>query len=336
MADPIIKDTINRFGGDGVTTSYNFVFTGGYIETTHVRARALDAVTLEVLRAVPFELVGPYQVELEDPVPEEELLEIYRLTPRAPLVNFGAGTPLSEANLDLIAKQALFVAAEIQDAAGQDAAALDALLAAAQAAQQAAEDSALAAANVETNFGELESAVNGALIAMGDRLDTVEGLQVDLSESVDSRINGIQDSVDGQISDLSESLHGEVADLQDDVTEVVNASWRTAFAFYAPDRPDNNTTVFSLPVSRKLLLPEDLAGSRITFTGNPNADVTFTLYHNGVEIGSIEIAATSGTVTMVADETEFEDGDLISMVCTHAASSGAAQIGFNIVTRIVT
>lgn len=107
-------ESLNSYVADGVTTVWNFSFAGGYIDAAHIKAFAIDTegeVTPQVLV-----VSGPSQVTIDPPVPVNNELTILRQTPtNAPMVDFLDKTNLTEADLDLTAKQAVFAAAEAKD-----------------------------------------------------------------------------------------------------------------------------------------------------------------------------------------------------------------------------
>ena len=109
--------SLAEFPGDGVTTEWDFNFAGGYINRAHIKAWTQDpqgVVTAHVIE--PGDFITDFRVTISPPVPAGHLLRIYRETPREePLVNFTGGSNFTEANLDLLAKQAIFCAAEAFD-----------------------------------------------------------------------------------------------------------------------------------------------------------------------------------------------------------------------------
>src|SRR5690606_16905529 len=61
-------------------------------------------------------LSGPNTIQLTSPVPVGDYLVVYRDTPKKmPLVDFVTGAVMNEENLDMIAQQAIFNAAEMVD-----------------------------------------------------------------------------------------------------------------------------------------------------------------------------------------------------------------------------
>ena len=104
----------NRFAGDGATTSYEFNFVGKYIARSHVKVYQEDNVT-KVRTPVAITdsnfLNGTTLTGLPA-TPVGSTLVIYRDTPKAPLVDFVNGSRFTEHNLDVVARQGLFVATE--------------------------------------------------------------------------------------------------------------------------------------------------------------------------------------------------------------------------------
>ena len=137
----------------GTTGLYEFSFAGGYLEQAHVK---LDFVT-EVGARVNYPLTPDMFVSeftLQIPfgdVPEGTAsVRIYRDTPRSePLINFTNGARITERNLDRLAQQTIFVAAEAFDA-GAFAVAED-LIGQALTAIQDAQDALAAAGGIEAS-----------------------------------------------------------------------------------------------------------------------------------------------------------------------------------------
>lgn len=142
--------TINEFPV-GLTGLYEFQFAGGYLEESHVK---LDFVSAVGARTNYPLLAGMFVTEFTLQVPALDIpagavsVRIYRETPRdAPLLNFANGARLNERNLDRLAAQTIFVAAEAFDA-GAFAVAED-LIGQALTAIQQANDALAAAAGIE-------------------------------------------------------------------------------------------------------------------------------------------------------------------------------------------
>ncbi len=160
----------NRFPGDGTTTSYEFNFVGKYITRAHVKAYQEDNVTKARTPVVLTDANFLNDTTLYGipATPLGSTFVVYRDTPKEPLVDFTNGARFTEHNLDLVARQGVFIAQEAVDATGADEHML--LVAAVEAAQQvlamaqaAADDAALSADSAETHRVGAELAAAAAL-----------------------------------------------------------------------------------------------------------------------------------------------------------------------------
>lgn len=121
MASTLVRQLYSRsvWLADGATTVWNFQFTGGYIDKTHIRAFVRETGTGEY-EAVPFSvetaLIGPFQLSITPAIPAGTEFTILRDTPKdLPIVDFQDGGRITETSLDTNAKQAVFIAAEAVD-----------------------------------------------------------------------------------------------------------------------------------------------------------------------------------------------------------------------------
>lgn len=108
----------NRFAGDGTTTQYEINFVGMYIDRSHVKAYRVDDAT-QVRTPVtidPGQWLNATTIAGFAPTPVGQTLVIYRDTPKPPLPDFVNGSRFTEYNLDITARQGLFVATEVLDA----------------------------------------------------------------------------------------------------------------------------------------------------------------------------------------------------------------------------
>lgn len=106
---------MQEFAGDGVRTSFELNFAGGYIDPANVRAYTYVAATGEQT-PVTVVLTGPNTISVVPAVPVGSFLVVYRDTDKSqPLVDFVDGAVISEANLDMVARQAIFATAEMVD-----------------------------------------------------------------------------------------------------------------------------------------------------------------------------------------------------------------------------
>lgn len=108
----------NRIPGDGVSTTHEFNFVGGYIARRHVKAYIEDGTT-KVRTDVPIDdsnFLNDYTLSGLPVTPVGSTLVIYRATDLSPLVDFTNGAEFTEVAMDLVARQGLFVAVELADA----------------------------------------------------------------------------------------------------------------------------------------------------------------------------------------------------------------------------
>lgn len=169
----ITYQSIVEFPGDGITVNWDFNFAGGYISRAHVRAwvQAPDG-TITDFPITDSNFVTDFRLNVAPAVPVGSVLRIYRETPRdLPLVDFEGGSNFTPANLDLLAKQAIFCAAEAFDTGayitavdllGQASAALEAAETLLTTVQSAEATTAAAAAQASTNSAAAVAAAASA------------------------------------------------------------------------------------------------------------------------------------------------------------------------------
>jgi hypothetical protein len=111
-----IKLATQQYPGDGSTVTWDFNFAGGYISQTHVKVRVTSSDGTDSYPE--FSWTGPSTIQVTPAVPTGAVLTIYRDTPKdKPIADFNDGAVVSEVNLDVNARQAVFVAAEARDIA---------------------------------------------------------------------------------------------------------------------------------------------------------------------------------------------------------------------------
>lgn len=114
MLNPDEKFSVNKFPGNGSTVTWNLNFAGGYIRREHVKAYRQTAAGVQT--EVTLVWTGPNTVTVTPAVPTGSTLFVYRDTPKGePMTNFSNGSIINEANLDLLAMQSVFIAAEMVD-----------------------------------------------------------------------------------------------------------------------------------------------------------------------------------------------------------------------------
>lgn len=174
----------NHWLADGIDTVWNFQFSGGYIDPSHVKAykKSPAGVRTELTVVPSTDLIGPYQLRIFPAVDAGYTLVIYRATPKdLPIVDFTDGGGVTEESLDIVAKQAVFVAAESADFLGvttsEDLAAL-ALSAGSSAGAASASASTAAAAAAAAVAAAVDAAASAASAADSETtaLETINSL----------------------------------------------------------------------------------------------------------------------------------------------------------------
>lgn len=161
---------------NGTTTIWDFAFSGGYLDPSHVKAYTENALGVRTALVInpATDLIGQFQLRIQPALAAGLELVIYRDTPKnLPLVDFTDESGFSEIALDTNAKQGVFIAAEAidtvnaLDVAAAIAAAERAGVAAvsAQASQLSAASSENAAANSAAAAANSASASQSARLA---------------------------------------------------------------------------------------------------------------------------------------------------------------------------
>lgn len=232
MADPVYL-SITELPGTGAAapTVVDFNFAGGYINRTHIKAYILDTTTF-ARTDVPVlaeHFVTDWRLQLPVSVPVGSVLRVYRDTPKdAPLVDFTNGARINEGNLDLVAQQATFVAAEAADqlaAFGGTAEALEAAAAAAASAAAATAAVATATAAVATAAASAETAAEEAVTAAdfagaaaesaAEAASAVGGLSAALSAPTGAAMVGFIQSGTGAVARTGQDKGREVVSVKD-------------------------------------------------------------------------------------------------------------------------
>ncbi|KDD18644.1 phage tail fiber protein [Bordetella bronchiseptica] len=164
--------SMQEFAGDGVRTSFEFNFAGGYIDPANVLAYVYVQESGVETPVTPVVLTGPNTIEVTPAVPQGSFLVVYRDTQKnEPLVDFAAGAVMSEENLDMVAKQAVFAAAEMVDRFALTEQAVTDLSGEARAATEVANQALQAAGSAQE---QASAAVGTANQALEDVADTKE------------------------------------------------------------------------------------------------------------------------------------------------------------------
>lgn len=95
---------------------------------------------------------------------------------------------------------------------------------------------------------------------------------------------------------------------------------------FFPGTPANAQVMLLLQFTRGVIYPANFAGSTALCGINPTASVTFTIYKNGVSIGTL-ILSTAGTATFTASAVSFNATDTMKIVGPATADLTLANIG---------
>lgn len=172
--------SINRFTGDGTTTQWEFNFSGGYIDQSHVKVLVTDTLGNETVPAYTW--VGPNTISIVPAVASGSTLEVYRDTPKnLPLVGYTDGAIVSEKNLDTTAEQSVFVAAEVFDRFSDTS---DLVVSAATAAVAAAEGAEALAASSELAATSSQDAALSAQASATSAQASLTSIEADLDALV--------------------------------------------------------------------------------------------------------------------------------------------------------
>lgn len=176
--------SIVAYTGDGVTTRWAINFDGGYIDPSHVRTKIGASDTAAVFD-------GPGTVVVTPAVASGTTFKIQRATPSSTsLADFADGAGITEQNLDILARQAIMVAAEAYDrtveyttavSGGDFSAAVSAAAAEAAATAAAAAIVAVSGTIASTVASQIAAAVTGYLTA--GSVATLTGKTVNLADN---------------------------------------------------------------------------------------------------------------------------------------------------------
>lgn len=170
-----MPNVLNEFTGDGVTQTFNFSMTGGYLSRDYVYffTRPND----DLLNYTPYNdddvtWLTDFSVRTANPIPVGTTLVILRSTTLDPLVDFQNTSRITEKNLDTATWQSIHIAAETSDTVGRiQVVASDAMKKAGEAARlatDAAQSSSMSEAAARAAQLAAQSAQAAALEAQED------------------------------------------------------------------------------------------------------------------------------------------------------------------------
>lgn len=194
-----MPNVLNEYAGDGVTQTFNFSMTDGYLSRDYVvfQTRPNDSILgYEDYDRSRITWLTDFSVRTAEPIPVGTTFVITRATPAAALVDFQNTSRITERNLDTATRQSLHRTVETADYVARGVVGITEL---AEVAVAAAEDSAhaaeLAASLVLSAEQAAASAANSASVA--------EGLAEAATNTADAALQLIGDAVNGSVSSFN-------------------------------------------------------------------------------------------------------------------------------------
>lgn len=155
-----------HYNTDGSTVLWDFSFAGGYLDKSHVHAYYADNSAGDNRVDIPVTstmFVNSTRLRISPALPTGKYLVIYRSTPVSlPLVDWTNTTAIKRSDLDTMAKQPIFCAAEVADAGFVSVPTAIDILLGADAAATAAAASASGAAASATAASNAQTAAAGS------------------------------------------------------------------------------------------------------------------------------------------------------------------------------
>lgn len=173
-----MPNVLNEFAGDGVTTTFNFSMTGGYLSRDYVYF--FTRPNGDILNYTPYDdddvtWITDFSVQVAAPIPVGTTFVILRSTTLEPLVDFQNTSRITEKNLDTATWQSIHIAAENSDTVGRiQVVATDAKVESAlalQLAQEAADNAAASASSAAAAQAAAAAAQAASQIAQQEALD---------------------------------------------------------------------------------------------------------------------------------------------------------------------
>ncbi|WP_397473751.1 phage tail fiber protein [Pusillimonas sp.] len=232
------RNSMQYLLSSGTQLSYEFNFAGGYIDPSHVKAYIYHSASGLTTDINPVVLSGPNTIQLSSPVPEGDYLVVYRDTPKAiPLVDFVTGAVMNEENLDKIAQQAVFNAAEMVDRFSETKASSDDAIQRSYNALLTAENAVEIANTATATAGSAVSTANSAVSIAQEAVSTAEdavdiaegavstaGSAVEIANTATSTANGAVEIANDALDVASgiDSKAQSALDNSEDALEVAN------------------------------------------------------------------------------------------------------------------
>ncbi len=142
---------------------------------------------------------------------------------------------------------------------------------------------------------------------------------------------------EGIYRQILKDIHGnEVWDRPTRFTDNSEADVETLYDLpvYIQDFPEVSEEFPRFAVPRALRLPAGLTNSVAKIQNNPAATMTFTLYKNGVSIGTIAFSTAGVPTITFAIAVDFVSGDIFSMIAPAVQDASGSDISMTFVFTV--
>ena len=200
-----MPNVLNEFAGDGVTRTFNFSMTGGYLSRDFVvfLTRPADALLDYTPYTGTVVWVSDFTVEISDPIPVGTVFVITRRTPAGALIDFQNTSRITEQNLDTAFGQGLHRTVELDDLTERRMVAQADLTVAAVAAAEGAERAAMDSADFASAAQALAAAAERAAAdAQGSAQASAEAA-IAAEEVADEALALIQQAIKGNVDSFN-------------------------------------------------------------------------------------------------------------------------------------
>ena len=204
-----MPNVLNEFEGDGVTRTFNFSMTGGYLSRDYVFFYTRP--NEDLLAYTPYDdddvtWISDYTVRTAAPIPVGTTFVILRSTTLEPLVDFQNTSRITEKNLDTATWQSIHIAAETSDVVSRIR----------EVATDAKLESAEALLSAQTAASDAQTASNAAVAAV--------------QSAVAAQASALQAGVDAGAAALSAQAATDAATAAEDTANAAALQAATAIA----------------------------------------------------------------------------------------------------------
>lgn len=342
ITTPGYRYATQKYLGDGVTRDFEFNFSGGYLDRSHVLVFIMDNLNRVPVQVDPGLLVfiGPNQIRIPEAQPNTKTIIIRRETPKeGPLLDFTDGAILNEKNLNTTTEQAVFGAAEMVDYVadlidlinGINDDAIDALNFALQAlaiAQQALAIAQAADAKSDEALALAQTAAAQAAAALAAANAAQAAAEAAAADAEAAALSAA--AAQAAAEDAAAAAQAAL----DAVAAILAAAKKMEVALYVYGRMRfSNEEVIRYLAVRSFTVDSGLSAGVLQVA--PSSNFILNLFKNGIVFGTITF--NTGTLTGVVNiptATSFADNDILS-ISTIDGDATAAGLSVTIAgTRI--